>query len=308
MVVHVATAWLPNHRNWCRGLEEMLGTMQHFECADVRDKLYGILALVDWPGNAPTPDYDKTDFEVAVEVLQIYLDQKVHSSRSGRIFSWSEKLGRIFDLTCQDDALQKAIKVRCPRSVIPLALMYNRRSLEIDMRISGDRLAILPGAACHLWFCVRLRKAKNFEKKSSSGRTNHLYYAGPTAEQRLGRVFDQQGRHFAYVPSCTQPGDWLLSSIESYMSCPRIISITVRSSQQNKGNHYTIIGQASISNKMYKRVLNLGAQFFHVRWNAEDLLVLYWTLSGLHVIPSGRKRACGLSGDPYMWQRRLIVC
>jgi hypothetical protein len=53
-------------------LKSCLEVVRQLQCADERDKIYGILSLIDWPsGTAPVPDYDKSAFDLAIETLGI---------------------------------------------------------------------------------------------------------------------------------------------------------------------------------------------------------------------------------------------
>jgi hypothetical protein len=58
-----------------RKLAEVLEAMQHFHCTDVRDRLYGVLSLVDWQDTTiPVPDYEQDSFQIAVEIMRHTLD------------------------------------------------------------------------------------------------------------------------------------------------------------------------------------------------------------------------------------------
>ncbi|KAF3763424.1 hypothetical protein M406DRAFT_357083 [Cryphonectria parasitica EP155] len=47
------------------------------QCQYTRDKCFGVLAMVDWEGEAPLmPDYENDDFEVVVEVLEVMQRRK----------------------------------------------------------------------------------------------------------------------------------------------------------------------------------------------------------------------------------------
>ena len=62
-------------------LSSVLIAMPHFHCADPRDKLYGILSLVNWKDiPVPVPDYDKNSLEIAVEVLGMILADKSYAA------------------------------------------------------------------------------------------------------------------------------------------------------------------------------------------------------------------------------------
>jgi hypothetical protein len=44
--------------------------MEQFICAEPKDKIYGVLSLIDWGDKvAPVPNYAKDAFQLAVEVL-----------------------------------------------------------------------------------------------------------------------------------------------------------------------------------------------------------------------------------------------
>jgi hypothetical protein len=50
--------------------------MFHLKCQDARDKIYGVREFIRWPdGTAPVPNYEKTSFELAKEVMGIILLQ-----------------------------------------------------------------------------------------------------------------------------------------------------------------------------------------------------------------------------------------
>jgi hypothetical protein len=278
-------------------LAEVLEAIKHFQCADSRDRLYGVLCLVDWYGDVPTPDYGKTRFQVAVEVLQIYLEQALHSPHSLEILAWPEQLFHVFGVAWQDEALQKAIKVRYPRSAIPPALVYNFKPFETDTRepevpectprwdLGGNLIRFAQFLASreiafmgNSWFGVRLHRAKSLEKGLFNERADYLYYNAPAAEQRVGRVYLSYGVLFAYVPSCTQVGDWLLSNVAGYLKSPSTLSIIIRPPENNQGGKYTIIGQAHIFNGASKMIpTNNGFEYFQIRWNAEDLFLFTWS-------------------------------
>jgi hypothetical protein len=296
-----------------RRLASVLDAMQSFECADLRDKFYGILSLVDWRSNVPTPDYGKTCFDIAVEILRIYLDQGACSPLSKRIIDWPEQLCSVFDLSCHDDALRDALKVRCPRSVIPLALIDHHVSLQPDISAPRRirRLQAQSAARRHpegkcFWWGVRLRGAESLKNKLPSGSREDLYYAAPVAGQRLGRILNHDGRLLAYVPSSTQVDDWFLSPTNVYNDRSVPLLIIARPLERNKGKDYAIIGQASVSTGATPRFPPYHVRF-RVYWNAEDLLLLYWSLAVRTSCPQEGDmlaecldvRICGSEGSSY---------
>jgi hypothetical protein len=298
-----------------RRLASVLDAMQSFECADLRDKFYGILSLVDWRSNVPTPDYGKTCFDIAVEILRIYLDQEACSPLAKEIIDWPEQLCSVFDLSCHDNALRDALRVRCPQSVMPLALIDHHMSLQVDILFPRGLQRFQTRIAAHsplgskiFWFGVRLRGAEGLKNKLPSGSREDLYYAAPVGEQRLGRVLNHDGQLLAYVPSFTQVDDWFVSPKERYQSSSRPLSIIARPPKHNKGKDYAIIGQASVSAGATPRFPPYhGLVRFLVHWNAEDLLLLYWTRAVRTSCPREGDiladcldvRICGSEGSSY---------
>lgn len=68
----------------------------HLQCRDVRDKLFGILAMVDWGDCRPIiPDYNMSAYEVAKEVLM-----RIPGGFPRQIDLWNDwavKVARIFE-------------------------------------------------------------------------------------------------------------------------------------------------------------------------------------------------------------------
>lgn len=55
-----------------RPLRQTIIDVERLECEDIRDRVFGSLAIIDWNGRKPIqPDYKKDPFDLAVEVLQI---------------------------------------------------------------------------------------------------------------------------------------------------------------------------------------------------------------------------------------------
>ncbi|CAO2655102.1 Nn.00g101660.m01.CDS01 [Neocucurbitaria sp. VM-36] len=93
-------------------LGHVLSIIGDFQCADARDKLYGILSLVDWQGGpVPLPNYSKNNFEVASEVLGVLLTRETGRSEPPAL-SWASYLWSLFDVPSAKEALLSAIRVR----------------------------------------------------------------------------------------------------------------------------------------------------------------------------------------------------
>ena len=58
-------------RRW--SLAHILGFGMNRQCANVRDVVYGMLALIDWDGQTPIqPDYNKSPYDLCVEILHYF--------------------------------------------------------------------------------------------------------------------------------------------------------------------------------------------------------------------------------------------
>jgi hypothetical protein len=99
-----------------RQLSEILDVMQHFECVDARDRLYGVLSLVDWyeleGGHLPVPDYNKDAFRLAVEILQIYLTNANFTPKNGRVQQWAGQLLMVSKIPRTLHDTQMEIRIR----------------------------------------------------------------------------------------------------------------------------------------------------------------------------------------------------
>ena len=79
-----------------RRLAVVLDVMNSFKCTDARDRLFGVLALVDWGrGKAVVPDYDKDSYQLAIEVLRLYLENPKTNPVSGMAIEWPRRLWEI---------------------------------------------------------------------------------------------------------------------------------------------------------------------------------------------------------------------
>ncbi|PZC88992.1 HET domain containing protein, partial [Pyrenophora tritici-repentis] len=103
-----------------------------FQCADPRDRLYGVLNLMDWKdGQKPTPDYNKDNFEVELDALNVILELNPLES------CWPEKLIEIFHVTLAVDSLQHVIAARSnliPSLPASTRRTYAYRSSKFDYR------------------------------------------------------------------------------------------------------------------------------------------------------------------------------
>lgn len=66
------------------GLLELTDVFSRFQCFDVRDRIFGMLGMVDWQGYPPmAPSYTKTAFEVGIDTVS-YMCPLLEESRAER--------------------------------------------------------------------------------------------------------------------------------------------------------------------------------------------------------------------------------
>ncbi|KAH8725749.1 heterokaryon incompatibility protein-domain-containing protein [Phaeosphaeriaceae sp. PMI808] len=291
-----------------RRLSEVLDAMQHFHCADVRDKLYGVLSLVDWIGTSiPTPDYNKDPFQVAIEVLGRYLREKNCAPVYGEDIEWAGRLCEVFNISLKQMALYEAIRVRCLPSDIPGTISALRSGSEIDninrntpqlvplsistdirhqkrieKRSYGSSVSALSlmgrrerkSRLKDTWYGIRLHAENDVVQDFPSRGSKYLCYIPPVAEDSLGTIVDQHGSFVACVSGNTQANDWLLKSQDDSVTKQEPVALIIRPSSTSK---YTIVSQAFIQPANANQIFRfLRFTQFKPHWNAEDLLLLEW--------------------------------
>ncbi|KAH4211770.1 hypothetical protein HBI95_044990 [Parastagonospora nodorum] len=239
-----------------RGLEgrppDLHSVMDHineFECADVRDKLYGILNLVDWPpGSTPTPDYQKSTFDVAVDTL----DSLGRWPIFGRMaLSWAQHVATIFEISPMDVAIQDRLRMRrnnalSPQPGIPSSghfrfSDYFWRGWPILAHIAEPQSRSLQG----------------------------LYCAASMTKDGVVELVYGDDMPCVLAPPQTTAGDWIISMRSGETEYWDSTGMIIRSSDFYQ---YTIVGLARMT-EHYSKLERRG--FFWLHWDPEDLLLLH---------------------------------
>jgi hypothetical protein len=280
-----------------RRLAEVLEAMQSFQCTDVRDRLFGILALVEWGRGEPAvPDYGKDNYQVAIEVLRLYLENSATEPVSGMAAEWPRRLWEIFNVEIEGQAMQEATAKRYdgykrlrdfPHGLTE-TISYWRDggyfgNRDLDLQNVPTRPPRFGGHPRDTWYGVRLLNV-------AGGGTPLLrrppYYlhckvnhpnSSLDVNCRVMEIMDQDNCSFAYAHEDTKPGDWLLISEASSLGHEDPTMVIVASTYDIHGT-YRIVGQAS-KNRKYKTKLfaHLQWEYFGSRWAAEDLFLFDWT-------------------------------
>lgn len=254
-----------------RRLSEVVEAMQYFQCADVRDKLYGTLSLVDWHGDAvPIPDYANESFETAKKTLGIFLRRRESAPSTGTPVEWAWSLYKLFEVSSDQEAVQRAVQKRLIKTVELDEVHSIREHTSLtDTNWRGTQL-----------FYKEPNDSPSPSLRFSSSPSryhNHqtgIYIRGPTDQLphvNYVRLVDGSGRCIACAPHDTQEGDWYLTSTPSTPAILKGLGVIVRAS----GDHYTFIGQAGSTQRA-----GVGGEYgwttFEVFWHPEDLILLDW--------------------------------
>jgi hypothetical protein len=287
-----------------RRLAVVLDVMHSFNCTDARDRLFGVLALVDWGrGKTVIPDYEKDSYQLAVEVLQLYLENPRTRPVSGMAIEWSRQLWEIFGVDIQGQAIQNAKLKRyngdpIPYHDSPLLIEFDPPHISESFRgVNGTTMypsMYLDDRSVRsrdIWYGVRLLENPDIRKATvDSGDSPLRYlwceeYDSPFASRvmpPLVKILDQEKRSFAWAPADTKPNDWLLFSGAStwYNRSPAMV--VVRDGDPNLGT-FDIVGQASRNpgypyGYEYEKCIlaSLQWRYFESNWHAEDLFFFDW--------------------------------
>ncbi|KAK3115188.1 hypothetical protein LTR53_005737 [Teratosphaeriaceae sp. CCFEE 6253] len=184
-------------------LKDVLSDSALFRCHDPRDKVYGVLPLVDWNGRTPlVPDYRKTKVDLALEIVS---HERSSSGPELLSLSWMKRLVRTFDIRLHE---------------VDMALCTGR----------DDRLpARLAAQQCHGARGEEPRAAMSpFRETDASLEWWRGYRVRPPGQSRNhhGTCCDEPPEDSPYGLSNgyggMSPGDWILTQT------PRKLALVVR--------------------------------------------------------------------------------
>jgi hypothetical protein len=323
-----------------RRLSEVLDEMEHFQCADARDKLYGIISLVGWVrGGRPDPDYAKDRFEVCVMVLELYLKHSVLAPQSGTYVEWARRLCDIFEISPWISSVQKALENRCSPSKLPETISSPGSFISVKGSNScqlseGPKLSFFMPHSVeekttkpdyqNAWFGAPLRHAHDITHDLSSIDLDGLYIRDPasavdTSTLGFQAIVTGRGKLVALAPAHVHVGDWLVASASEFYPTKESIGLIIRlvtrenyleyTSGIYKREWYAIIGQAALENVPVERKPRRDYwKSFETLWSAEDLLVLNLAFfyrrscepSGTSLVDWLNLRTCKTTGSSQM--------
>ena len=279
-----------------RRLTEVLQAMQSFQCMDVRDRLFGVLALIEWGSGEPAvPDYSKDNYEVAIEVLRLYIQNPESEPVSGQaVVDWARRLCEIFQVNMEGLPIQLAVTKRLVSQMAPpgiLSFMYDSCFYPKPISEFFPSMRAYDGSPAwdysdrsrDGWYGIQLRDTAAIRRETpvlGDLSINYLYCSayksirGSNSKRPHVEIMDNKQRVFGYAPHDTIPSDWLLFS-ENDVSVDGSPMMVVVGKGGDRRLNYSMIGQASKNRDYKEKVLPLLRwRDFAVQLHAEDLLLV----------------------------------
>lgn len=124
-------------------LRQMTIVAGRLQSEDVRDRVYGVLALIDWEGEEPIrPDYGKDPFDLAVEVLQ----RIGHVDFDGRFVPEAIRVAQLLGLTANpssrlaDEIQARRLEQSRASMVCPATLVQGIDSVPMSSMFWAKRI------------------------------------------------------------------------------------------------------------------------------------------------------------------------
>lgn len=196
-----------------RPLRQTMIDVQRLECEDIRDRVFGTLAIIDWDGRKPIqPDYNKDPFDLAVEVLQIFETE----TTDGMLKSVLTNTVIVTKLMAFGEQLSPRLvrEIRTRQWMHSEALNVRPEWTRVaQQRVSGSRLISFLGYRLYFYdtsFHIIQPRLSQGPVDPSSLRPwspNGLFLS---IQRRSRRRFIAIGKTDVLLPHGVQPLDWLL--------------------------------------------------------------------------------------------------
>lgn len=241
-------------------------------CQDPRDRLYGMLALIDWQGRAPLkPDYRLNALELAVSLCRYDLGGPV-----------ARQLTRNLRLDANHPAVVEAILRRQD------AQLHTSQSQAEKLRSNIARMSASLGRGTHRQSYVGERMSGvhilpgeklTIPQEDAGQPYRRLIRTGGTeADIQLDAVVS---RSFEW-------GDWIAQNLDTGISYPSADALILRQ-LPGSSTLFAIVGRAIAAKSTF---VSRSRSYFEGVFDAEDFFV-YAATSSFHV-PSGSWRASPL--------------
>ncbi|OWY53126.1 hypothetical protein AALT_g3491 [Alternaria alternata] len=272
--------------------------------------LFGVLALVRW-GNTepPAPDYGKSNYEIAIEVLRLCLYDFETQLILGVAFEWPRLLWKVFDVLVEVNVLWEALSKTYGSPKIPdiwlqVNLAFHRgsdgyRSGKLSRKIQANQNSLeefpsatpprplgFKGHPGDTWYGTRLLAFDDQNLPHSRNPVPHYLCcceddsndsASSSDSMALNAwIMDQYQRPFAHVVyTDIRPNDWLLISEADYCRGNDEEMLVVRVTDGVSGL-YRILGRALAEDQHRVILRSLCWEYFGSSWNVEDLFFWDW--------------------------------
>jgi hypothetical protein len=175
-----------------RTLVSILGVVHQSQCTDERDRIYGVLSLVDWPsGIAPVPNYQTSILDLAIEVLSILC---TGPSRQG-VFQCAELLKNVLKLSPVLKSINNTTNAT-PETV------HSKWARQSRIRITDED-----------WHATKIHPSS-----SQSNKFAQLHVVGAADDNKMALLVDDNGIPFAEASIDTRVGDWYVEMRSSSTS------------------------------------------------------------------------------------------
>ncbi|KAH7069921.1 hypothetical protein BKA63DRAFT_606253 [Paraphoma chrysanthemicola] len=266
-------------------LPHLLDALDHFQCADSRDRIFGTMSLIDWDQWTSreyfTVDYSMDAFLVAKKVMTILLCH--HSSAT------YNNDGAGIELVRRAETLRRLLKYTLENSSLYHGLAY--RSLPWpESEGTWEPYARMPDFD---WWAYPL------QDWDTSARDELLFYCRPSHHSSVAELVNSHGHVIAYLPQNTKGGDWLLLSTYWYLSRPELRGIIMQPCPDEKNRLLGLTVPIKYERSRWPNTYQytpprVGDYYldsntmrrFKIRWDSVDLLVLEWRYAHAEAMPA----------------------
>jgi hypothetical protein len=260
-------------------LSDIMSIIQDFDCVDARDRICGIISLVDWEaglGAPPQPDYEKDRFELAKQVIDMIWPAR---DWNGYIME-AYRVLTIFDISTDMGSMRRAIRSRRRpvRSTAKPKIGFSRL-LSYDWEWYGVEICAQN---------ERIHKGRSLSEDHTMPERFRLQNWEPGREQPFTKLCDDQGLDMAYVPWSTKPGDWILEHAPARDvtgSMDWLLELLPDRDMSQGWEHSYLVIRPDTSGRYYIIGTGFGVRRFRlprkdrnffISWYPEDLLILAW--------------------------------
>ncbi|TGO71062.1 hypothetical protein BELL_0625g00070 [Botrytis elliptica] len=272
----------------------LLELTRDLQCQDPRDKIYGVLSMVDWQDVLPiAPDYTADIFELAVLGMTRIIEQsKCSEGHCSEESCYRAALPLAYSLA---QSMKLSLAQKAPESVD--IHQHAERDINLDEPINSNAEDVE-------WFSCRILKGTDnnwkldvrpnykFHKKHIEGKLGCMFhhnksgrrpklilsdFEGEIPEDYV-KIMDNEGGLVALLPKATQRGDLLVTQAYAHFDrneptkikyqMPRYLVL-----REHKSSRHSIIGQAIVVGGCVASSATIGP-WFDLQFDVRDALNL----------------------------------